>query len=97
MRFAQNSSGRVLWSVMNGRLREEGPESFSFTMTATDTSILLGLLLDSQEEIEKAYQWEQDHKQVAPLEGTYQAVRSQRSHDQIALQAQMEHDATTVP
>ena len=52
MRFAQNTSGRVLWSVMSGRLREEGPESFSFTMTATDTYVLLGLLLDSKDEIE---------------------------------------------
>jgi len=67
MRYRNNSSGRVLWTVIGGRLREEGPESFSFTMTATDTHILFGLLKDCEDEIERAYLEEQRTKQVVDI------------------------------
>jgi hypothetical protein len=55
---AKSASGRTEWRVSNGRLTETSPESFQFTLTATDTFTLLRLLYKCRHEIAAAMQKE---------------------------------------
>jgi hypothetical protein len=48
---AKSANGRINWILHRGRLTEISPESFKFTLTAQDTSILFGLLAAGSEEI----------------------------------------------
>ncbi len=59
MRIARSSSGRIEWAIIDGRLKETGPESPTFTMTATDTFTLATLLMTEYTNIVKAAQQEQ--------------------------------------
>lgn len=51
---ARSSDKRIEWSVDNGRLTEIGPSAPKFTLSATDTSILARLLMESYEDIKNA-------------------------------------------
>lgn len=56
---AKSSNGRIEWILSNGQLSEIGPSSPKFTMSATDTKILFGLLAAGSQEIVNAAQLEQ--------------------------------------
>jgi hypothetical protein len=56
---AKSSNGRINWILHQGRLTEIGPSSPKFTLTATDTSILFGLLAAGSEDIVKYAKQEQ--------------------------------------
>jgi hypothetical protein len=55
---AKSSSGRTEWQLIDGRLKETGPDSFTFTLTATDTFELLKLLFKGKNEVLQALQKE---------------------------------------
>lgn len=48
---AKSSSGRTEWQLINGRLKETGPDTYTFTLSATDTFTLLKLLRQGVNEI----------------------------------------------
>ena len=48
---AKSSSGRTEWTLINGRLKEVGPDTYTFTLSGTDTLTLLKLLRQSVNEI----------------------------------------------
>jgi hypothetical protein len=48
---AKSSSGRTEWTLINGRLKEVGSDTYTFTLSATDTLILLKLLRQGVNEI----------------------------------------------
>ena len=58
-RSTKSNSGRIEWIVQDGRLKEISPESFTFTLTATDTLILAGLLIVELDNIKAAAEREQ--------------------------------------
>ena len=58
MRTARSQSGRTEWAIIDGRLKETGPESPTFTMTAQDTLTLTILLMTEYKAIVKAAQQE---------------------------------------
>jgi hypothetical protein len=55
---AKSTSGRVEWLLIDGCLREIGPDSPAFTLSAENTFILLKLLLQGKQEILHAVQKE---------------------------------------
>jgi hypothetical protein len=48
---AKSSSGRTEWILKDGRLQEVGPDTYTFTLSATDTFTLLKLLRQGFNEI----------------------------------------------
>ena len=48
---AKSNSGRTEWILKDGRLQEIGPDTYTFTLTATDTFTLLKLLRQGVNEI----------------------------------------------
>jgi len=48
---AKSSNGRTNWLLIDGRLKEIGPDSPAFTLSATDTLIILKLLRQGVNEI----------------------------------------------
>ena len=59
MDYAKSSSGRVIWTISEGRLNESSPDFAQFTLTATDTQVLLDLLSRNEKEIRAAAEREQ--------------------------------------
>ena len=57
MDYAKSSSGRTVWAVDEGRLHESG-QDIAFALTATDTKILLDLLLRNADEINRTAEQE---------------------------------------
>jgi hypothetical protein len=70
MRYARSMSGRITWTVIEGRLHESSPDYAPFTLCATDTLILLQVLEQEQEAIEKAA-----HQEQAGMLETYPHMR----------------------
>jgi hypothetical protein len=58
MDYAKSSSGRIIWTVDQGRLHENG-QDIKFALTATDTKTLLDLLKRNEEAITRAAAQEQ--------------------------------------
>src|SRR6266566_1204825 len=58
MRVARSNNGRIEWAIIDGRLKETGPESPTFTMSAQDTLTLTILLMTEYKAIVKAAQQE---------------------------------------
>ncbi len=54
MRYAKSLSGRTIWTVVEGRLSEENPASYTFKLTACDTYVLALLLSKELDDIKKA-------------------------------------------
>lgn len=54
MDYAKSSSGRTIWTIIEGRLHEQSPESMQFTLLAVDTLELLDPLKRNEEGIRKA-------------------------------------------
>lgn len=51
MHSAKSSNGRIVWIIDKGQLTEISPSSPKFTMSATDTLILFGLLASEASDI----------------------------------------------
>ena len=60
---AKSSSGRTFWQLIDGRLKETGSDSYTFTLTAEDTLTLFKLLLIGKDEILRAVQKERHMSQ----------------------------------
>lgn len=59
MHSAKSSNGRIEWTVDDkGQLTEVGPSSPKFTMSAVDTLILAGLLLNEMDAISRGTAFE---------------------------------------
>src|SRR6266581_406537 len=56
---AKSLSRRTEWRISDGRLTETSPDSFQFTLTATDTMTLLKLLYKCRQSIAQAVLKEQ--------------------------------------
>ncbi len=59
MDYAKSSNARTIWSIVDGRLHEQSPDSVQFTLLAVDTLTLLELLKRNEAEIRKAVAHEQ--------------------------------------
>ncbi len=59
MDYCKSSSGRVVYTISEGRLSESSPDFDQFTLTAGDTQILLDLFMRNEKEIRKAAEREQ--------------------------------------
>lgn len=54
----KSANGRTEWALIDGRLKETAPDSFTFTLTAEDTYTLWKLLFQGKDEILMALQKE---------------------------------------
>jgi hypothetical protein len=54
----KSANGRTEWLLVDGRLKEIGPDSFTFTLTTEDTYRLFSLLCNGQQDILSAHQKE---------------------------------------
>jgi len=74
---ARSSNGRTDWILVDGRLREVGPESPSFTLSVEDTFLLYKLFAQAQNDILDAVKRERalTHKDIMSLDTRYDALR----------------------
>ena len=89
MRSTKSSNGRVHWLVDQGRLKEIGPSSPMFTLTATDTLILATLLVAEYETIKLAAE-----RELAGYSTTNDAYAAQRRLASHKSQEQYQEGAT---
>jgi hypothetical protein len=91
MRSAKSNNGRTEWAIIDGRLKEIGPESPTFTLTAVDTMTLTVLLMSEFEGIKQAAEHE-----LAGYSQTYDAAYARKWFAGEKQSKQLQEGATGV-